>query len=184
MEMKKITEEIRKMVNYLTILLQALIKILQIRYKKSKQEYNKKEKLSRQQELNARVYNIMRECAKNLFEALGSHSYPKLQKIVNPQSFRNYDYQIIKGVVMYRYTLPKQSPERLPVVVLNNIQENMNRDIASMSHDIASCMGYDYLNEAYPLLANGIYVVAISDCGEDILITIFSYYQPYRDLLF
>lgn len=160
-----------------------LIKLIQSKYKLINQEYVERNRTSKQTQLNSRVYDIMRECAIDLYEALGSQSYSCLQKIVNPQSFRCYDYKIVKGMILFRYTLAKQSSDRLPAVIVDNLQNNMNRDIAARHHDIASRYGYDVLFANFPILANGIYILSISDGGTDILITVASYYQPYTDLL-
>ena len=178
MEMKKIKEITQELWEKLILLLTSLISLLQIRYKKDSDEYNRNVSAVRQQQLNTCVYSIMRECAIDLYEALGSHSYPNLQRIVNPQSVRNYDYKIINGFIVYQYSLAKQSPERLPTVILENMQANMNRDIASTSHDILSRMGYNMMPNSYPFLMNGMYIIAIADIGEDVLISVASYIQP------
>ena len=175
--------KLQQMLAHLVGIGKELIKLIQSKYKLINQEYAERNKTSKQMQLNARVYDIMRECAIDLYEALGSQSYSCLQKIVNPQSFRCYDYKIVKGMILYRYTLSKQSSDRLPAVIVGNLRDNMNRDITARYHDIASRYGYDVLFANFPILANGIYVFSIADGGEDIILTIASHYQPYTDLL-
>lgn len=176
--MKKIKEILKPLYCQLVLLFSELVKILKVKYQKASDEYKKQVRITNQQQLNSRVYHIMRACAIDLYEALGSHSYPNLQRIVNPQSFRNYDYNNVNGFIVYQYSLAKQSPERLPAVILENMQANMNRDIASTSHDILSRMEYNMMPNSYPFLMNGMYIIAIKDMGEDVLISVASYIQP------
>ena len=181
--MKTAKEATSQLLKKLELLLNSLLKLLQIKYKKDSDAYNENVANEKKQQLNSAVYNIMRECAIDLHAALGSHGYPNLQKIINPLSIRNYNYKNVNGFIIYQYSLAKQSSERLPVVVLQNMKNNMNRDIAATNHAVMSEIGYTMMPDSFPYLVNGLYIVGIADVGEDVLISVASHYQPFAGLL-
>lgn len=182
--MKTVKEVTSQLLKKLEVLMNALLKLLQIKYKKDSEAYNEKVANTKKQQLNMAVYTIMRECAVDLYAALGSHVYPNLQKIVNPLSFRNYNYKNVNGFIVYQYSLAKQTSERLPAIILENIKENMNRDVASASHALKLDIDYNMMPNSFPYLMNGTYIVGVADMGDDVLVSVASYCQPHKDLLF
>lgn len=176
--MKTAKEVTSQLFKKLESLMNSLLKLLQIKYKKDSEAYNEKVANAKKQQLNVAVYITMRECAIDLHAALGSHVYPNLQKIINPLSFRNYNYKNINGFIVYQYSLAKQSSERLPAVVLENMKVNMNRDIAAANHVVMNEIGYTMMPNSFPFLMNGMYIIGVADMGEDVLISVASYCQP------
>lgn len=176
--MKTVKAVTSQLLEKLEVLMNSLLKLLQIKYKEESDAYNKNVANAKKQQLNMAVYTIMRECAIDLHAALGLHVYPNLQKIINPLSFRNYNYKNVNGFIVYQYSLAKQSSERLPSVVLENMKVNMNRDIAAANHAVMNEIGYTMMPDSFPFLMNGLYIIGVADMGEDVLISVVSYCQP------
>ena len=92
--------------------------------------------------------------------------------------FKKLNYKNANGFIIYQYSLAKQSSERLPSVILENMKDNMNRDIAAANHAVMSEIGYTMMPDAFPFLVNGMYIIGVADMGEDVLISVASHCQP------
>ena len=136
------------------------------------QEYQYKK-----ERLDCCVWDIMSQCAIELFDALDSQSYPAIKPLRNPRSIRIVDYRIVKGQVLYCFAMTKQNPDRTPAIVLSELTAQMNRDIANYRYFLSKQQG-EMIQVCCPVMASGLRILSAKDIGFEILIVVNAGCQP------
>ena len=159
---KQLFKKIHELVDYFYNILEEQKEVKQLQ----------KQKLVLQQQ-NQQIYQFMLAMRVDLFESFKDHSYANLMPITNPSQLRIHNYKRTDHGIEYYFKLSKKSENLIARILIAEIKDHMNTDIAATASDIMNCLGVDYLFNIHPYLANGLYVIAIQDTGlSDVIITV------------
>ena len=128
-----------------------------------KKEYDRQTQM--QNQMRNQIFSTMNQLQKELFEVFKNQSYNDLRHIENYKNIRLYDFEMDNKTVIYKFSLLKDdSNKKIATYFLKEIKRQMNSDIISAQHELAS-IDYEYFMTCYPLLFRGLYIVSVSDLG-------------------
>lgn len=131
-------------------------------YQKSHNKWLQQQQEQQIRMLSAYLYDMVNQMTIDLYEALHAQNNT-LESLKTPQAIRFIRCFKRGNSYQYQFTIDKKSCDKIPAVLLGEIQDKMNSDIASTQRNLINLFGYDYVYMTYPFLYHGIYIVSIQD---------------------
>ena len=125
------------------------------------------------------IYNFMRDLTFSLAVIFYGKRYVGLHEIYSPYHFRIINYREIKNNRFYIFSVSKNFGDHsLTKEMLEEIRDDMNRDIIAFRNDCIRVYGEEYVKALYPEI-NGLYVADVREFGvTELFITIRTEYNP------
>lgn len=115
---------------------------------------------------------IMREIARELFEAWGGVTYPNLHRINDVRDIRPAYYVMKDGRYKYTFKLLKSTDKKLNIYQCEQIMKYLNADIQATRQILINAYGLPNVQITFPYLAKGITVIKVQDTGLDVDVTV------------
>lgn len=138
-------------------------KVIKELWQRSHNKYLQQQAIQQQNMLNACIGAMADQMAVDLYEALHDKGYPLLSPLYTPQSIRFNGCSCVNGCYKFIFCLDKKSENKIIALILSEMKDRMNRDIASTQRKMARLYEYEYVYNTYPFLFHGIYVSAVQD---------------------
>lgn len=146
--------------------LKEIVAFLQLQFQKYKMEQQQQQQIRLKQQQQQQIKEIMYGMTKDLYYAFHNNRYANLSRVLHPTNIRLYNYKITDKGTLYLFQISKESPDvTIASILLDEIKDNMNRDIVATQQDLIFHYGWEYVQMFYPFLWNGIYVMSVQDLG-------------------
>jgi len=138
------------------------------------QDMENRKEIQRRNQIAIQMNSIVLQVRDELYDCFHSANYHNLNQVVVPANIRTVGWLCLGNSTLIQYSISKNntSINALPHAVLQSIQSDMNKDIASTANTLLNMYGYAYMAMYYPYIYKGIYVTKIRDTGLDVEIEI------------